>query len=117
MPQECSRPTLRERPRVQLALCSPVFLLLRIQPHAVRVSPSEQAAMPSPSLGGDQPFVGGEGQEVLELVCQRYFREDLRRCLVAGAELLEFLALELEDALAGDAIVPDPLPDLRAADL
>src|SRR5262249_15951424 len=64
--------------------------------------------------GSGRELVRRQGQELCEAVRERDLVEHARRVLVAGAELRELLALDLEHALALDAPVPQPLPDLRA---
>src|SRR5439155_11099591 len=63
-----------------------------------------------------KPLIRAEGEELRELAGERDLVEDLRRLAVPGAELGQLLPLELEHALARDAPVAHPLPDLRAGD-
>src|SRR3954447_3340188 len=77
--------------------------------------------------GSVQVLVGGERQEVGELVAEGHALEDLARLVRAAllpglladlvADLAHLLLEDLPHLLLGELAVPDPLPDLRAGDL
>src|SRR5215207_8703208 len=94
---------------------------------SITVPRTLRASRTATRSGSVQVLVGREGQEVGELVAQRYPLEDLLGLLGAAlgpglvadlvVDLLHLLLEHLRDVLAGEPAVPDPLPDLRARDL
>src|SRR4029077_2455192 len=84
----------------------------RPRPGARWSLPRSRSASRSFLSSSVEVFVGGQGQEVLELFGQRHRREEILR-FGAGVDLLD---LTTDGALV-DAAVADPLPDLGAGDL